>query len=230
MSQAPVELVERWNLAERHLYPVVMARPDLYERYLALVRAMADDLGGLSTPEALAAAFGEGGGVPQAARTAARAGVPTEGLDLGVAAGAAFALRYREVKAAAARAAVAARVHEATTKGERWVVLQELSGGQAPDPFAAAVSSRVELHVPTGVAIHSFVELDPDTYLPRYGVEAARMDPVSGELARDEEPAATPRTFDDPAAWERAVAALRRACETGPPSQGHPDRVVEADR
>jgi hypothetical protein len=227
MRQAPVELVERWNLAERHLYPVVLARPDLYERYLALVRAMADDLGDLSTPEALAAAFGEA--VAQAARTAARSGIPTGGLDLEVAAGAAFALRYREVKAAAARGAVAARVQEATAKGERWVVLQEPPGGQ-PDPFAGAVSSRVELHLPTGMAIHSFVELDPDTYRPRYGVEAARLDPVSGELARDEEPGAGPRTFDDPAAWERAVAALRRAAETGPPSQGQQDRAVEGDR
>lgn len=228
MSQAPVELVERWNVAERHLYPVVLTQPDLYERYLALVRAMADDLGDLSTPEALAAAFGEA--VPRAARTAARRGIPTGGLDLEVAAGAAFALRYREVKAAAARGAVAARVQEATAKGERWVVLQEPPRGQAPDPFASAVSSRVELHVPTGVAIHSFVELDPDTYQSRYGVEAARLDPVSGELARDEEPVATPRTFDDPAVWERAIAALRRACETGPTSQGHQDRAVEGDR
>jgi hypothetical protein len=228
MSQAPVELVERWNVAERHLYPVVLTQPDLYERYLALVRAMADDLGDLSTPEALAAAFGEA--VPRAARTAAGCGIPTGGLDLEVAAGAAFALRYREVKAAAARGAVAARVKEATAKGERWVVLQEPPRGQAPDPFASAVSSRVELHVPTGVAIHSFVELDPDTYQSRYGVEAARLDPVSGELARDEEPVATPRTFDDPAAWERAIAALRRACETGPTSQGHQDRAVEGDR
>jgi hypothetical protein len=228
MSQAPVELVERWNLAERHLYPIVMARPDLYERYLALVRAMADDLGDLSTPGALAAAFGEA--VAQAARSATRSGIPTEGLDLDVAAGAAFALRYREVKAAAARGAVAARVQEATAKGKQWVVLQESPGEQAPDPFAAAVSSRVELHVPTGVAIHSFVELDPDTYQPRYGVEAAHLDPASGELARDEEPVATPRTFDDRAAWERAVAALRQACETGPPPQGHQDRVVEGDR
>jgi hypothetical protein len=228
MSQAPVELVERWNVAERHLYPVVLTQPDLYERYLALVRAMADDLGDLSTPEALAAAFGEA--VPRAARTAARRGIPTGGLDLEVAAGAAFALRYREVKAAAARSAVAARVKEATAKGERWVVLQEPPRGQAPDPFASAVSSRVELHVPTGVAIHSFVELDPDTYQSRYGVEAARLDPVSGELARDEEPVATPRTFDDPAVWERAIAALRRACETGPTSQGHQDRAVEGDR
>ena len=228
MSQAPVELVERWNVAERHLYPVVLTQPDLYERYLALVRAMADDLGDLSTPEALAAAFGEA--VPRAARTAAGCGIPTGGLDLEVAAGAAFALRYREVKAAAARGAVAARVKEATAKGERWVVLQEPPRGQAPDPFASAVSSRVELHVPTGVAIHSFVELDPDTYQSRYGVEAARLDPVSGELARDEEPGATPRTFDDPAAWERAIAALRRACETGPTSQGHQDRAVEGDR
>jgi hypothetical protein len=227
MSQAPVELVERWNLAERRLYPVVLARPDLYERYVALVRAMADDLGNLSTPGALAAAFGEA--VAQAARTAARGGIPTEGLDLEVAAGAAFALRYREVRAAAARGAVAARVQEATAKGERWVVLQEPSGEHGPDPFAGSVSSRVELHIPTGVAIHSFVELDPDTYQPRYGVEAARLDPASGELARDEEPATTPRTFDDRAAWERAVAALRRACETGPP-QGHQDRVVEGDR
>jgi hypothetical protein len=228
MSKAPFELVERWNVAERHLYPVVMARPDLYERYLALVRALADDLGDLSTPEALAAAFDEA--EARAARTADRTGVPTAGLDLGMAAGAAFALRYREVKAAVARAAVAARVQEATAKGESWVVLQEPSGEQAPDPFAASVSSRVELHVPSGVAIHSYVELDPDTYQPRYGVEVVRLDPVSGELARDEEPVATPRTFDDPAAWERAVTALRRECETEPPSQGHQHRISEGDR
>jgi hypothetical protein len=223
-----VELVERWNLAERRLYPVVLARPDLYERYVALVRAMADGLGEVSTPAALAAAFGEA--VPLAARTADRRGIATAELDLDVAAGAAFALRYREVKAAAARGAVAARIKEATAKRERWAVLQEPPAGQAPDPFGGAVSSRVELHVPTGVAIHSFVELDPDTYQPRYGVEAARLDPVSGELARDEEPVVPPRTFDDRAAWERAVAALRRACEAGPPSQGHQDRVVEGDR
>ena len=228
MSQAPSELVERWNVAERHLYPVVMARPELYERYLALVRALADDLGDVSTPGALAAAFGEA--LERAARTAARTGVPTEELDLGVAAGAAFAVRYREIRAAAAREAVAARVQEATAKGERWVVLQEPSGDQAPDPFAATVSSRVELHIPTGVAIHSFVELDPDTYRPSYGVEAARLDPVTGELARDEEPVAAPRTFDDPAAWEQAVTALRRECETGWPSQRHQHRVSEGDR
>jgi hypothetical protein len=228
MSQAPSELVERWNVAERHLYPVVMARPDLYERYLVLVRALADDLGDVSTPEALAAAYGEA--VARAGHTAARTGILTEDLDLGVAAGAAFAVRYREIKAAAARDAVAARVREATAKGERWVVLQEPSGEQAPDPFAATVSSRVELHIPTGVAIHSFVELDPETYRPRYGVEAARLDPSSGELARDEETVATPRTFDDPAAWERAVTALRQECETGSPSHWHQHRVSEGDR
>jgi hypothetical protein len=228
MSQAPVELVERWNVAERHLYPVVMARPDLYERYLALVRALADDLGDLSSPEALAAAYD--GAVGRAARTAARTGVPTAGLDLDMAAGAAFALRYREVKAAAARAAVAARVEEAKAKGESWVVLQEGSGEQAPDPYAAAVSSRVEVHVSTGVAIHSFVELDPDTYQPRYGVEAVPLDPVSGELSRDQEAVAMPRTFDDPAAWERAVAALRRACEAGSPLPADQHPVSEGDR
>ena len=229
MSQAPSELVQRWNLAERRLYPVVMARPDLYERYLTLVRALADDLGDVSTPEALAAAFGEA--VARAGRAAAQAGVRTEELDLGVAAGAAFAVRYREIKAAAARDAVSARVQEATAEGKRWVVLQEPSGEQAPDPFAATVSSRVELHIPTGVAIHSFVELDPETYQPRYGVEAARLDRISGELARDEEPVATPRTFDDPAAWEGAVTALRQECETGSPSQQwHQHRVSEGDR
>ena len=228
MSQAPSELVERWNVAERHLYPVVMARPDLYERYLALVRALADDLGEVSTPEALAAAYGEA--VARAGQTAARTGILTQELDLGVAAGAAFAVRYREIKAAVARDAVAARIQEATAKGERWVVLQEPSGEQAPDPFAAAVTSRVELHIPSGVAIHSFVELDPETYQPRYGVEAARLDPGSGELVRDEEMVATPRTFDDPAAWEGAVSALRQECETGSPSHWHQHRVSEGNR
>ena len=228
MRQALVELVERWNEAERHLYPMVLARPDLYERYLAVVRAMADDLGELTSAGALADAFGEA--VPMAARTATRVGVPTGGLDLEVAAGAAFALRYREVKVADARAAVATRVQEAAASGERWAVLQEPPGGLLPDPFAAAASSRVELHLPSGLAVHSFVELDPDTYEPRYGVEVARLDPVGGELARDEEPVARPRTFDDRAAWERAVAALRRACETGSPPQGPQDRAVEDDR
>jgi hypothetical protein len=228
MSQAPVELVERWNAAERRLYPVVMARPDLYERYLMLVRALADDLGDLSTPEALAAAFGEAS--VRAARTAARAGIRADGLDLGLAAEAAFALRHREVKAAAERAATAARVRDATARGERWVVLREAAGGQPPDPFGSAISSRVELHIPTGVAIHSFVELDPDTYQPRYGLEAARVDPIGGELTGNQNPIATPRTFDDPAAWERAVASLRRSCETGSLSQGHQHPAAEGDR
>jgi hypothetical protein len=227
MRHAPVELVERWTIAERRLYPVVMARPDLYERYLALVRALADDLGDLSTPEALAATFGEA--TARASRTAARAGIPAGGLDLELAAGAAFALRYREVKAAAQRAAMAARVAEAAAKGERWVVLPEAAGGRVPDPYGSATSSRVELHLPSGVAIHSFVELDPDSYRPRYGVEAVRLDPASGEPLGGEQPLAPPRTFDDPAARDRSVAELRRACEAGWPRQGQQHRVAEDD-
>jgi hypothetical protein len=219
-TEPTAELIERWSAAERRLYPVVLARPDLYERYLVVVRALADDLVDLSTPAALAAASGAATG--RAAAAAARVGVPPSELDLDVAAGAAFALRYREVKADAERAAAAARMEAAAAEGQRWIVLSE-AAGQGPDPFAAAVSSRVELYLPTGVAIHSFVELDPDSFRERYGVEALRLDPAGGGPAGEEEPVAQLRTFDDRAAWERAVADLRRECEAGAP----PDHRIE---
>ncbi|HEV3497320.1 MAG TPA: hypothetical protein VHA34_13320, partial [Actinomycetes bacterium] len=40
----PPQLLSDWKAAEERLYPVVMVRPDLYERSIRLVRVVADEL------------------------------------------------------------------------------------------------------------------------------------------------------------------------------------------
>jgi len=40
----PPQLLSDWRAAEERLYPVVMVRPDLYERAVRMVRVVTDEL------------------------------------------------------------------------------------------------------------------------------------------------------------------------------------------
>ena len=53
------ELVLAWRRGEERLYPVVMVRPELYERYIVLVRAIADELRPVESEEELMKAYRE---------------------------------------------------------------------------------------------------------------------------------------------------------------------------
>src|SRR6266511_5369160 len=150
------ELVAGWRAAEARLYPLVMAQPELYERYLAVVRAVADDLRSARTPEQLAEAFGGRAAILES--VVASKGFASEGLDLELVAQAAFGLRYQEVVMEVQREDAFRRVREAGRAGLPWVVLHETAG--AAGPFAAPYD-RLEMHVPSGVGIHAFVELGP---------------------------------------------------------------------
>jgi hypothetical protein len=194
-------LVRRWREDEARLYPVVMVRPDLYERAARLVRALADDLGQHTTVEGLAAAF------PRAEQTLngllARTGLPTQDVQLGLVIGAAFCMREREIATAVERRRTLTLVAEARDRGDTWVVLHE-SGGPAAIPFR-----RLEMRLSDGAALHLFVEPDPSTGRPLHGIQVLRLDPGSGDWSGDtaiEEA----RTFDDAQAWERAAAEMRR--------------------
>jgi hypothetical protein len=96
------ELARRWRLAEQQLYPTILADPSAYQRYVLAVRGLADDLSVVASPEALAASW-----PTSATRAAEHLRAVGDTGDPAVAelvAGAAFALREREIAAAQAAA------------------------------------------------------------------------------------------------------------------------------
>jgi hypothetical protein len=193
-------LVRRWREDEARLYPVVMVRPDLYERAGVLVRALADDLRAHTTVESLAAAY------PQASQTLhallTRTGLATEDLDLGLVTGAAFGMRHREILGALERRRGMVLIAEARDRGDEWVVLHR-SGTPERTGYRC-----LEMHLRTGAALHLFVEPDPTTGHPVYGLQQLRLDPATGDPEAGTE-IADARTFEDEAAWTKAVSGLR---------------------
>lgn len=199
------ELIAGWRAAEARLYPLVMAQPELYERYVAVVRAVADHLRSARTPQQLAEAFGNRAAILEA--VVASRGFATEGLDLELIAQAAFGLRYREVVTEVHREDAIRRVREAGRAGLPWVVLRETAG--AAGPFAPPYD-RLEIHVPSGVGVHAFVELGPEMDRPRFGVEVLQLDPRTGDPVSETAPPAELRTFAHENHWQEAIEELRR--------------------
>jgi hypothetical protein len=204
MTDDVVALVRRWREDEAHLYPVVMVRPDLYERAGLMVRALADELRAHTTVEALAAAF------PHASQTLrgllARTGMASDDLDLGLVTGAAFGMRYREILGALERRRGLVLIAEARDRGDTWVVLHETG---SPDRTGYR---RLEMHLASGAALHLFIDPDPTTGRPEYSLQQLRLDPSSGDHDSGS-PIEEARTFDDAAAWRKAVDEVRRYLE-----------------
>lgn len=199
------EAVRRWSAAEQRLYPALMSSPAGYDRYLALVRGICDDLGSVPDVESLVDAYGEG--LDIAAGAASRRTLPVEGLDLDLAVGAAFCLRYREILAETRLREIEHRVVEARARGDGWVVLE----GTRPwleMPFPPW--RNVEMHLPEGTAIHTWAEesLDDTGDGIEYGLEIVQLDPQTGRWLTDS-PATDRKTFSDHSQWQDAIVALK---------------------
>jgi hypothetical protein len=201
MARSRSELTSSWEAAEARLYPIVMTRPEAYARYLELVGAIADELEPFGTVDGLADAFDRA--AEFTARAAQRSGVSTEGLDLGLAAGAAFALRYRRVVASQARADALARIERARATGRAWVTIAE-TGDPAGGPYL-----RLDLHLRDGACIQASVGIDAESGDPRYELEAFRADPRTGDRLSGVAPLAPAVAFPDRARWEEAIVVLR---------------------
>jgi hypothetical protein len=205
----PAKLLSDWKAAEERLYPVVMVRPDLYERSVRMVRAVADELAGCLDLSALAQAWESAADIVHRAST--EAGLDLEGLDAGLLAGAGFSIRYREVAVAAARNERLGRIQAAGAAGEAWVRVDEIgsreTAGMVPWTW-------VEMHVASGAGLRQTLEADPTTGAPRYSVEIVPLDPATGDrLPVPPDVAAVAETFDDPAEWMAAVEAKRAQIE-----------------
>jgi hypothetical protein len=197
-------LIRRWEEAERRLYPSMVAQPEVVADSIRLVREVAEDLRDVGTVEALVEAWGGAG--ERVAAASARGGIGAEPADPEVIAGAAFALRYRELAAEETRRETRRRIDQARAAGEEWVILDEAGVAEAPFPTPYR---RLEMRLADGFGLLLTAELDPDSGRIVHAIEELRMDPASGEVTG---PAGKPdrREFEEPDEWRRAAEDLRR--------------------
>ncbi len=211
----PVELEElarRWQAAEDKLYPVVLVRPDVYAAAVTLVRAVADRLADIGSVAELAAAFSSSAQL--VADVVRDTGVNTEGVDLGLIAGAAFSIRHRELRTAAQREQAKQRIREAAAAGRDWVVLFETG---RLDLAPLAPYRRLEMRRSDGLGLHVSVSLDPSTGGPSFAVEAVQLDPMTGDWVHEAEPSTASKTYSTLDEWQRAIATLHRTGELPSP-------------
>jgi hypothetical protein len=209
-SGVPAELLSTWSSAEERLYPVIMLRPDLYQRAVELVRKVADELGSCGDLRALVAAWPDATDIVY--RASALGLLPLADLDVNLVAGAGFSMRYRELAGPAERADRLARVAAAAGDGDAWVLVSE-TGSAASAGYVPWV--RVEMHVPTGAGLSQTVEADPTTGLPRFRLEVVRLDPATGDRLDPAGDLAMEESFEDRAEWTAAIEAQRRQIESG---------------
>ena len=64
------------------------------------------------------------------------------------------------------------------------------------------------MHVPDGLGVHSYIDIDPSTFLPLYWIETLQLDPATGEFT-DKDARPERRQFTDRAEWLDTLAAIK---------------------
>lgn len=182
----------RWRGAEDRLFPVVLVDPDAYRRALSVVGLLLEELRANTTsldqllgldvdPAPLLAAL-PAGGVGFAGSASGEDRLTLE---------AAFAVRDRELVAAAERGRRAAAIASARSAGATWV---DLEGS-----WEAAQCTRArhtEMHVPTARTL--IASVDPYSGDDPHRLELVVLDGDTGTLVETAERA---RAFADRAEW-----------------------------
>ena len=191
----------RWIDAEDRLHPIALADPEAYERYLRLLRIVADELAPARTHEQLLDAYGSRTRSPCGrSRARVRRRRPrSEPRDDG---------RLRpaapEVVAEQRSDEILRQVRAARSAGPL-VVVDETGtvelGGFVP-------YRRLEMHLPDGAGLYSFVEPSPEADAPCSASRWSRS--IQAPVVRLPTPIRRRSRARSPSvAWESAVADLR---------------------
>lgn len=169
--QVPPAVLRSWDQAEAKIFPLVMARPEVYERALQMIADLAARLRE-TCPDlpALLAAQEQGADLV----TEACPGVGPELI-----AAAACAMRYREILTTDAAQGRLAALARARDQGLDWTVVEE-HGDPARAPYLPY--QRVEAHVRSGRGV--IISIEPDETLVRavHRLDAAEVDLATGGL------------------------------------------------
>jgi hypothetical protein len=192
--------IESWRRAEARVYPSVMVNATLYQEYIGVVRAVAEELRDIRTEDDLVAAWHERRDVVR--EVVSRSAPPMLALmDLGAVYDAAFCHRHREITREQGKALAAERLERARREGAEWVMLFE--------DVTPLGSHRLEMHVASGRALHSATQLPLDAGRPKFTLEVVQLDPADGTWLLDQPPAMPEQTYDTREEWEARIAAAR---------------------
>lgn len=163
-------LAAHWNESERRLYPTATTNPDAYQSAVKLVRAVADALAAVCDLEDLAERWEHRSAILDEAVRAT--GEPVAYGLTEATAGCGFAIRRRELLAERAERQRRESIDAARRAGQVWAVIHDQGdlGSGLVDPY-----QRMEMHLPTGLAVVSMVEPDPSTMTPVYVVTVTEM-------------------------------------------------------
>lgn len=223
----PRAVLRSWDQAEARLFPLVMARPDLYQRSVSMIQRLlaylretcpdlpsllaAHERGGELVAEGLAAGPAgspEAGEPPELAGEAARWAVSESGPRLDLVAAAACAMRYRELTAELAARQRLDALARARGEGLAWAVVGE-TGSAELVPYTAY--QRIEADVASGRAV--IISIEPDETLTRaiHRLDAGQVDLATGALRVGE----TLGSYRDPAALDEALRQARAEVQGG---------------
>lgn len=200
--------LREWHDAEGRVYGLVLTVPELYEVSLGLVRAVADELGGVASEAGLVEAYAADPGI--VGRVAARRGDDLRLVDVPAIAGASFCLRHGELVAAHAHQAAQQRVDEARDAGRSWATLHESGTLPEPGSFSAGYHLvEASLVVPWG--LHGSITFDPEASSMVYGVEAVAVDLAEASWWMADNPPVPDGTYPDLDSWRIALDDMRAA-------------------
>lgn len=208
MTESTRQPVAHWRAAEERLCGLVMGAPELYEHCLLAVRRVADELREHRSVEALTAAYRD---APAFVSTVLRESPPA----VETLAGAAWLTRYRELVNEARTAARRTRLDEARREGRPWV---SLTDEPLPSPPVVQPYERIDMRLADGASLRAFIDIDPDSYGPVYGIELIGLDPANGR-ALSPEPRWR-RLFDSRLEWKIAMEDLRQGLDEAGSSDG----------
>jgi hypothetical protein len=192
--------VAAWRRAEARVYPSVMVNATLYQQYIGVVRAIADELAEVRSEEDLVRVWRE---QPQLGAEAIRRRSPSMGsmMDPDAVRDAAFCQRHREITREQGKEIARARLEQARREGAAWVMLFE-----DVTPFG---SQRLEMHVRSGRAIHASSRTEPDAVRATYELEVVQLDPRDGAWLLDKPPLMPAQRFTRHDEWEARIAQAR---------------------
>jgi hypothetical protein len=171
----------------------------MYEQYLTMVRAVADELADVRTEDELVTAWEERRELASA--VVARHAPPMRAfMDIGAVRDAAFCHRHREITRSRGKEIARERLEQARRDRSEWVVLF--------DDVTPLGSHRLDMHVRTGRAVHASCRKDVDRP-PTYSLEVVQLDRRSGAWLLDEPPLMSQQTYRTAEEWEARIEQAR---------------------
>lgn len=194
------DAIATWRRAEARIYPSVMHNATIYEQYIAVVRAIAEELSDVRAEDDLVTAWHERRDI---ATAVIERSPPTMRavMDMQAVRDAAFCHRHREITRERGREIARERLEAARRAGDAWVVLFE--------DVTPLGSHRLEMHVASGRALHASTQVDPERPTPAYELEVVQLDPATGAWLVDQPPLMPARRYATEEEWLARIAQAR---------------------